>query len=106
MLVVLAPVDVWSAGAAGTVEDVGWADAFEHFHHAFTVFHPHCCRRDRLALAFQELVQMSSDPAIAAPDQEGLRDGVYRLEGGLSSAVGRVNLLSSHLVRRLDVERK
>jgi hypothetical protein len=69
-LVVLAPVDVRSACAAGTVEDVGWTDALEHLHHAFTVFHPDCGLRDSLALAFEELVQMACDPAITTPDKE------------------------------------
>ena len=53
LFVVLAPVDVGSAGAAGAVEDVRWTHTFQHFHHALTVFHADRRLLDRLALGFE-----------------------------------------------------
>ena len=100
LLVVLAPIDVWSAGAAGAVEDVGWAHALKHVQHPFTVLHADRCRRDRPALAFQELVQMPGDPAIAAPDQKGARCRLDLLNGGaLGIAVSRIDFVFRHPVQ-------
>ena len=70
LFVVLAPVDVGPAGAARTVEDVRRAHAFQHFHHALAVFHADRRLLDRLALGFEQFVQMTCDPAVAAPDQK------------------------------------
>ena len=52
-LVVLAPIDVWSACATSTIEDVCRLDAFEHLRYSFTVFHADCGLLDCLPLAFE-----------------------------------------------------
>ena len=79
-LVVLAPIDVRPACDAGTVEDVGWPDAVELCHDRFTIFHASGRLGDWFLLLFEHFVQVTGDPAIAAPDQKRLLASLSRLK--------------------------
>jgi len=70
--VILTPVDVRSARATSTIENVGWFDSFKHFHDISPVFHADRRLLDGLALAFEELVQVACDPTVTTPDEERL----------------------------------
>ncbi len=97
LLVVFAPVDIRSARAAGTVENMGGSDPFELFHYSFTVFHPDGCHRNNLALTLEKLVQMSCNPSIAAPDQERLGSLIRGFESGRGMTTQGFVLPADHL---------
>jgi len=73
LLVVLAPIDIRTSGAASTVEDVGWLDSLKLSDDSLAVLHAHCGSGDSLALALEKSLEMASDPSLASPDEEGLR---------------------------------
>ena len=69
LLVVLAPVDVGTAGDASGVEDVGGLDAVELGEHGLAVLHADRGAVDLLALRLEEGREVAGDPALAAPDE-------------------------------------
>jgi len=72
LLVVLAPVDVGAAGAAGCVEDVRGLYAVELGQDALAVLHADRRRKHLLALLLQDALQVARHPALAAPDEEAV----------------------------------
>jgi len=96
LLVILAPVDVWSARTTSTIENVGWSDFSKYFHDIFPVFHADRRLLDGLALAFEELVQVASDPTVATPDEERLWTVLNGLQGALVDAISGIGLQSHH----------
>ena len=72
LLVVLAPVDVGAAGAAGGVEDVGGLDAVELGEDGLAVLHADGGGVDFFALGLEEGLEVAGDPAFAAPDEESV----------------------------------
>lgn len=70
--VILAPVDIRSAGDARTVEDMGWRDAFELFLHRIAVFHPYGRRMHDSSVTAEECLEVAGHPAAATPDEEDM----------------------------------
>jgi hypothetical protein len=97
LLVILAPINVWSARTTSTIENVGWSDSFKYFHDISPVFHADRRLLNGLALAFEELVQVACDPTIATPDEEGLWTLLNELEGALVDAISGIDWQSHHL---------
>jgi len=75
LFVVLAPIDVGTAGAAGGVEDVGGLDAVQLGQDALAVLHADRRAEDLLALLLKELLEVAGHPTLAAPDEEAVRRG-------------------------------
>ena len=69
LFVSLAPIDIWAAGHAGTVQHVGRLDLVELTTQSLPILHANGCRDDLFAVRDEHIVQHSSDPAIAADDQ-------------------------------------
>lgn len=72
LLVVLAPVNVGSASAARGVEDVRGLDLVEHLGDTGDIFHADSGAGNLLALLLEELLEVASHPALAAPDEEAV----------------------------------
>ena len=97
LLVILAPVDVWPARTTSTIKNMGGSDSFKYFHNIFPIFHADHRLLNSLALAFEELVQVACDPAVATPDEERLWTLLNRLEGAMLDAVSGIGYHSHHL---------
>lgn len=87
LLVVLAPVDIGTSRAAGSIEDVGGLDALELGDDSLAVLHADRRGVDFLALLLEDRLQVTGDPALATPDEEAVRGG---------GAVGAVGTVGSH----------
>ena len=70
LLVVLTPVDIRSAGAAGTIENMGGFRTLQFSEDSFAIFHADRSCLDLLALTEQELIQLTSYPSLSTPNQE------------------------------------
>lgn len=69
LLVVLAPIDIWTSSASSTVEDVGWLDLLNFGNDSLTVLHADSCGGDLLALLLEECLQVTSNPSFTTPDE-------------------------------------
>jgi len=80
LLVVFAPINIWSASGTGSIEDVGGLVFLELSNDRFSVLHANGGRVDLLALRFEEGLEMTSDPSFTTPDEEDvLRRHVYEM---------------------------
>jgi hypothetical protein len=97
LLVILAPVDIWSACTTSTIENVGWPNSFKHSHDIFPIFHADRRLLNALALVFEEVVQVACDPTVATPNEERLRAMLNGLEGTLFGGDSGIGYHSHHL---------
>lgn len=72
LLVVLTPVDVGAACAAGGVKDMGGLDTVELLHDLLAVLHANGGGVDVLALLLEHIPQVAGDPALTSPDEEAV----------------------------------
>jgi len=75
LLVIFAPINIGTAGATSTVENVCWLDPLEFGDDSFSVLHAHCGCVNLLSLAFKDGFQMACNPTFSTPDQ---KDGFLR----------------------------
>lgn len=87
LLVVLAPVDIGTSCAAGSIEDVGGLDALELGNDSLAVLHADRRGVDFLALLLKDRLEVTGDPALATPNEEAVWGG---------GAVGAVGTVGSH----------
>lgn len=87
---VLAPVDIGTSRAAGSIEDVGGLDALELGDDSLAILHADRRGVDFLALLLEDRLQVTGDPALATPDEEAVRGR------GAVGAVGAVGTVGSH----------
>lgn len=70
LLVILAPVDIGASGAASAVENISRLDSLKLSNDSLAILHADCGSGNSLALALQDVLQMSCDPSGASPDQK------------------------------------
>jgi len=70
--IVFTPVDIGATCAACTVENVSWLDSVQLLNDCFSVLHADGGGVDALALIFEQGLEVTSNPAVTAPDQENL----------------------------------
>lgn len=73
LLVILAPIDVWTASAASAVQDVGWLDTLELSNDGLAVLHADSGGSDLLALGLEEGLEVTGNPSLSTPDEERIR---------------------------------
>lgn len=78
LLVILAPVDIWPAGAASAVKYMRWLNSLKLLDHRLPVLHADGGSEDFLALALQESFEMASNPSLASPDEVDIVGGSVR----------------------------
>lgn len=66
-LILFTPVDVGSASASSSVEDVGWFGQEELRKDSLSIFHADRRGVDFFSLFLQEALQMPSNPSVASP---------------------------------------
>lgn len=97
LLVVLTPVDVGATGAAGGVEDMGRLDAVELLEDLLAVLHAHSGGMHVFALRLEDVLEMTGDPALAAPDQEPVVClGTVGAVGAIG-AIGAIGAVGRHV---------
>lgn len=72
LLVVLAPVDIGAAGAASSVENVGGLDTVELLEDLLAVLHANSRGVYIFALALEDGLEVTGDPALTTPDQKAV----------------------------------
>jgi hypothetical protein len=72
LLVVLAPVDVWTPRATGGIENMRRLDFVEKLQHGFAILHPYGRGHDVFALALQQRFEVAGDPAVACGARSAL----------------------------------
>jgi len=59
LLIIFTPIDIWTAGATGTIENVCWLDPLEFGNDSFSVLHAYCGCVNLLSLAFKDCFQVA-----------------------------------------------
>jgi len=70
LLVILTPIDIWTASRSSCVKDVGGLDSLQLVMNGFSVLHANCRGVDLLALALKEGLQVARNPPFTTPDEE------------------------------------
>lgn len=76
LLVVFTPVNVGPPGTSCAIENMCWFYSLKFFHHGFTILHSHSCSGNMFPLLLQKLLQVSSNPPFATPDEENVLRGI------------------------------
>ncbi len=69
LLVILAPVDIGTSSATGTVENVSWLDLLEFCDDGLPVLHTNGGGENLLALTLQKGLEMTRNPPLTSPDE-------------------------------------
>jgi hypothetical protein len=71
-LIILTLIDIWSAGIAGSVQNVRWLNPAEFFGYIDTVLYADCCGENLFTLVLKEFFQKTGDPAVASLNEKAV----------------------------------